>query len=150
MIWKPNVTVAAVIERNGQFLVVEETSADGPVINQPAGHLEQYESFEAAVIRETLEETGYELTPTAIIGSYLWLNEVNQTTYLRTTYVGSVSDEPLSTTLDDGIICASWMTREQLENQSHRLRSPVILQTIDQYLLGNVYPLSIMQSYINP
>lgn len=150
MIWKPNVTVAAVIERNGLFLIVEENSTEGPVLNQPAGHLEPNESLEAAVIRETFEETGYEFTPTAIIGSYLWLNDANQTTYLRTTYVGCVPEEPTTTELDDGIIRALWLTREQLEAESHRLRSPVILQTIDQYLLGNTHPLNIVQSSIYP
>ena len=140
MIWKPNVTVAAVIERDGHFLVVEEESADGPVINQPAGHLEENESLETAVIRETLEETGYEFSPTALIGSFLWQNPANNITYFRVTYTGVVSDEPVSSTLDEGIIRTLWMTRSQLEEQQARLRSPIILQTIDQYLLGKTYP----------
>jgi len=149
MIWKPNVTVAAVIERDGHFLVVEEESADGPVINQPAGHLEENESLETAVIRETLEETGYEFSPTALIGSFLWQNPTNNITYFRVTYTGVVSDEPISSTLDEGIIRTLWMTRSQLEEQQARLRSPIILQTIDQYLLGKTYPLDAVQSFIN-
>ena len=149
MIWKPNVTVAAVIERDGHFLVVEEESADGPVINQPAGHLEENESLETAVIRETLEETGYEFSPTALIGSFLWQNPTNNITYFRVTYTGVVSDEPISSTLDEGIIRTLWMTRSQLEEQQARLRSPIILQTIDQYLLGKTYSLAVVQSFIN-
>jgi len=148
MIWKPNVTVASIIEKNGKFLVVEEESSKGPVINQPAGHLEPNESLQDAVIRETLEETGYQFTPSAIIGSYLWHNNDNQTTYFRTTFVGSVPDQPFQTTLDSGIIRACWMSLDALKTEQKRLRSPIILESISDYLEGKSQSLDSIKSYL--
>ena len=118
MIWKPNVTVAAIIEIDGKFLMVEEESAAGPVLNQPAGHLEPNESMQQAVIRETLEETGHSFTPTSIVGSYLWHNPDNETTYFRTTYQGEVCLETVNDALDDGIIQALWMSLDEIKNNA--------------------------------
>ena len=148
MIWKPNVTVAAIIEQSGKFLMVEEHSANGPVINQPAGHLEPNEGLQDAVIRETLEETGYHFTPSAFIGSYLWHNEENQTTYYRTTFAGTVCDQRIETQLDDGIIRALWMSRDDILENQHRLRGPVILESIDDFLAGKTYPLNLIKTNI--
>lgn len=148
MIWKPNVTVASLIELDGKFLMVEEESPAGPVLNQPAGHLEPNESLEAAVIRETIEETGYHFTPDAIIGSYLWHNTANETTYFRTTYSGSVCNKTIETTLDDGIIRALWMTHAEILAEKSRLRSPIILESINDYLSGKRYPLDLIKSFI--
>ncbi|ORU92911.1 MAG: NUDIX hydrolase [Cycloclasticus sp. symbiont of Bathymodiolus heckerae] len=148
MIWKPNVTVASIIELNGKFLMVEEESPAGPVLNQPAGHLEPNETLEAAAIRETLEETGYHFTPASIIGSYLWHNDDNETTYLRTTFSGSVCNKMIGTNLDDGIIRALWMTHNEIKANQKRLRSPIILESINDYLSGKKYPLDIIKSYI--
>ena len=148
MTWKPNVTVASIVDVNGKFLMVEEESPAGPVLNQPAGHLEAHESLEAAVIRETLEETGYRFTPKTIIGSYLWHNRGNETTYFRTTYSGTVCDETITAELDDGIIRALWMTHEDIVANEDRLRSPVILDSLNDYLLGIHYPLSLIKSHL--
>lgn len=148
MIWKPNVTVASIIEFNGKFLMVEEESTNGPLLNQPAGHLEPNEGMRDAVIRETLEETGYTFTPKAVIGSYLWHNEENETTYFRTTFLGTVCNETVSDDLDEGIIRALWMSRNEIIANEHRLRSPIILESIDDYLSGKTYPLELVKSYI--
>lgn len=148
MIWKPNVTVASIVELNGKFLMVEEQSPTGAVLNQPAGHLELNEGLEDAVVRETLEETGYAFTATAIVGSYLWHNEENETTYFRTTYLGTVGAANEAAILDDGIIGALWMTHEEIIANSARLRSPIILQSIDDYLAGKTHPLDVIKSYI--
>ena len=148
MIWKPNVTVAAIIEQSGKFLMVEEHSANGPVNNQPAGHLEPDEGLQDAAIRETLEETGYQFTPCAFIGSYLWHNEENQTTYYRTTFSGTVCDQHIETQLDDGIIRALWMSRDDILANQHRLRSPIIIESIDDFLAGKTYPLDIVKTNI--
>lgn len=148
MIWKPNVTVASLIELDGKFLMVEEKSANGPVLNQPAGHLEPKESMQDAVIRETLEETGYQFTPSAVIGSYLWHNDANETTYFRTTFTGDASKKQVSDNLDEGIIRALWMSREDILANKQRLRSPIILESIDDYLEGKKYPLDVVKSYI--
>jgi len=148
MIWKPNVTVASIIEVDGKFLMVEEESASGPVLNQPAGHLEPNESMQCAVIRETLEETGHAFTPSAVVGSYLWRNQENETTYFRTTFCGNVCLETVKDTLDDGIIQAIWMSLDDIKKNQRRLRSPVILESINDYLSGKTYPLDIIKSYI--
>jgi len=149
MIWKPNVTVASLIELDGKFLMVEEKSANGPVLNQPAGHLEPNESMQDAVVRETLEETGYQFTPSAVIGSYLWHNDANETTYFRTTFSGNVSEKQVAAeNLDEGIIRVLWMTRADILANKKRLRSPIILESIDDYLDGKNYPLDVVKSYI--
>ncbi len=148
MIWKPNVTVASIVELNGKFLMVEEESPSGPVLNQPAGHLEPNESLEAAVIRETLEETGYRFTPEAIVGSYLWHNGDNETTYFRSTFSGSVCQKNIGTELDEGIIRSLWMTHKNILENQNRLRSPVILESINDYLAGKKYPLDMIKSFI--
>lgn len=148
MIWKPNVTVASIVELDGKFLMVEEESPVGPVLNQPAGHLDPNESMENAVIRETLEETGYRFTPEVIIGSYLWHNTDNETTYYRSTYAGSVCNKEVSTELDEGIIRALWMSLDEIKANTDRLRSPIILESLNDYLSGVSYPLSIIKSYI--
>lgn len=148
MIWKPNVTVASIVEIDRKFLMVEEESATGPVLNQPAGHLEPNESMQQAVVRETLEETGYQFMPKAIIGSYLWHNEENETTYFRTTFVGNVDELNVKNELDVGIIRAIWMTHDEILTSQHRLRSPIILESIKDYLSGNQYPLEMIKSYI--
>ena len=148
MIWKPNVTVASIVELNGKFLMVEEESLAGPVLNQPAGHLEANETMEGAVVRETLEETGYRFTPEAIVGSYLWHNSDNETTYYRTTYSGTVCNKIVLTELDDGIIRTLWMTRDEIVANENRLRSPVILESLNDYSLGARYPLSMIKSSV--
>lgn len=148
MIWKPNVTVASIVELDGKFLMVEEESPSGPVLNQPAGHLEPNEGMRDAVIRETLEETGYQFTPRSVVGSYLWHNADNETTYFRTTFFGTVEKEPIHISLDDGIIRALWMSHDEIKTDQARLRSPIILESIRDYQNGSSYPLDVVKSFI--
>ena len=148
MIWKPNVTVASIVELDGKFLMIEEESPSGPVLNQPAGHLEPNEGMRDAVIRETLEETGYQFTPRSVVGSYLWHNADNETTYFRTTFFGTVEKEPIHISLDDGIIRALWMSHDEIKADQARLRSPIILESIRDYQNGSSYPLDVVKSFI--
>lgn len=145
MIWKPDVTVAAVVEREGRFLIVEERVASTIVLNQPAGHLEKYESLIDAVIRETLEETAWHLIPQGVVGTYLWTQPGHgdrpSRSFLRIAFRGSVTDHEPDRKLDKGILKAAWLTPQQLSAQPGRLRSPLVLKCIDDYLAGCNYPL---------
>ena len=144
MTWKPNTTVAAIVEHNGRFLLVEEDTADGVRINQPAGHLEQYETLLEAVIRETFEESAYRFTPEALLGVYHWQRPARDITYLRFAYIGSVSHHDPLQKLDDGIIRAVWMTLEEVRANSAILRSPQVLTCIEHYLAGQRFPLNVV------
>ncbi|TNF37446.1 MAG: NUDIX hydrolase [Gammaproteobacteria bacterium] len=144
MIWKPHATVAAVIERNGRFLMVEEESDGEIVLNQPAGHLDPNESLIEAVIRETREETAWQFTPEAITGIYRWLQPETGRTYMRTAFCGSCDNHDPALQLDHGIIRAIWLSRDELINQQDKLRSPMVLKCIDDYLAGHRYPLELL------
>lgn len=137
----PEVTVAAVVERDGRFLIVEERIAGRLVLNQPAGHLEDGETLVAAAVREAREETAWRFTPDAMVGTYLWRNPDTARSYLRFAFCGSVDDHRPQQPLDTGIVRALWMTHEQLRAQPHRLRSPLVLRCIDDYLQGRRQPL---------
>ena len=109
-LWKPNVTVAALIERDGRFLLVEEETEDGLRFNQPAGHLDEGESLEAASAREALEETAWAFTPTALVGIYQWPRPQGDLTYLRFAFAGELGAHDAGRKLDTGILRAVWMT----------------------------------------
>ena len=144
MVWKPHVTVAAIIERDNQFLMVEETIKGQRVINQPAGHLDPDESLIDAAIRETQEETAWQFNPEAVTGIYLWTHPKNGESFLRVAFCGSCDNHDKSQALDEGIDAALWMTREQLIQQSEMLRSPMVINCIDDYLAGKRYPLDCL------
>ncbi|HZF26934.1 MAG TPA: NUDIX hydrolase [Steroidobacteraceae bacterium] len=144
MIWKPELTVAAVVEERGRFLIVEERAARRRVFNQPAGHVEEGEDFVRAVVRETLEETAWQFEPQAIVGVYLWKNPTNQKTFLRVAYSGTVSSQDVSRPLDVGILRVHWLTRDQLLGNEARLRSPMVLRCVDDYLAGVRFPLGLL------
>ena len=144
MIWKPDVTVAAVIEREGRFLMVEEYVGQSLVINQPAGHLEPNESLIEATIRETLEETAWRFEPEAVCGVYLWRHPERDVTYLRVAFAGRVTEQLQERSLDQGIQQALWLSRDELRQRSTELRSPLVLRCIDDYLSGNRYPLELL------
>ena len=147
MIWKPNVTVAAVIEQNGKFLLVEEETTQGLLFNQPAGHLEANESLIAAVARETLEESAYEFEPQHLIGIYRWHATGSDTTYLRFAFAGRILAHHPERTLDEGIVHAVWMTPEEIRATQARHRSPLILRCVEDYLAGKRYPLELITHY---
>lgn len=146
-IWKPSVTVAAIIERNNRFLMVEEETPSGIRINQPAGHLEAHESLEQAVIREVLEETACPFTPMALIGTYLSRSPSSFTgedvTYLRFAFTGECG-EATDRPLDKGILRAVWMSYADILHCEHIHRSPLVLQCVDDYLRGKRAPLSLL------
>ena len=144
MQWMPHATVAAIVEDNGKFLLVEETTDRGNRFNQPAGHLEDNESLIEAVIRETLEETAYTFNPEALLGIYHWKHEHNDTTYLRFAYIGSVTNHQPNLALDEGIIRAVWMTIDEIRSYAALMRSPQVLTCIEDYLNGQQFPLSVV------
>ncbi|MGB0129548.1 MAG: NUDIX hydrolase [Rhodocyclaceae bacterium] len=147
MIWKPNVTVAAVIERDGRFLLVEEETSDGVRFNQPAGHLDEGESLLDAVVRETREETAYRFTPRHLLGIYQWRRPAGDLTYLRFAFIGEAGDHDPNQALDEGILRAVWLTQEELENEHTRHRSPLVSQCVADYLAGCRFPLEIITHY---
>ena len=149
MQWKPNTTVAAIAENDGRFLLVEESINDKLVFNQPAGHLEHGETIIDAVKREVLEETAQEFEPEYLVGVYLYPNPNNpEVTYLRFSFYGHCTNEHKGQELDDGIVRAAWLSRDEIEKERQRMRSPLVEQCIDDYLNGNRYPLDIIHHAI--
>ena len=146
MAFRPDVTVAAIVHRDGRFLMVEERAARRIVLNQPAGHLERGETLVEAVVRETLEETAYTLRPEAVTGVYLWRNEGMDRTFLRVAFTGEVEGPDADRRLDRCVIRATWLTREQLTARPRALRSPLVLRCIDDYLAGSRHSLSLLAS----
>jgi len=144
MIWKPNVTVAAIIERDGKFLLVEEETADGALFNQPAGHLEDSETLLQGVVRETWEETAHRFTPTALLGVYQWKHPKKDLTYLRFAFVGEASGHDPAHALDAGILRVVWMTPDEIRASQSRHRSPQVLACVEHYLAGQRFPLSVL------
>lgn len=144
MIWTPHVTVAAVVEENGRFLLVEEEAEGRRVFNQPAGHWEEGESLAEAAVRETLEETGYAFTPEAMLGIYHWRHPRRDITFLRVAFVGSIGGYDPDRPLDQGIIGPCWLSRAELLGRTDRLRSPQVLRCVDDYLAGRRYPLEML------
>lgn len=143
MAWQPHVTVAVVVEQAGKFLLVEEESVvfDHAVYNQPAGHVEQGETLIAAAQREALEETGWDVEPTALLGIYTYTPPSDKdTTYYRFCFIATALQWH-EQALDEGIIRAVWLTPEELI-ASGRARSPLVLQCIQDYLRGQSLPLS--------
>jgi len=149
-VWKPSVTVAAIIEHEGRFLMVEEEAGDGLRLNQPAGHLEPGEALTEAVVRETLEETACDFVPTALVGMYLSCNVSSRraeadVTYLRFAFAGTLGLQH-DRALDSGIVGTRWMTRDALAACPERHRSPLVLRCIDDYLAGQRAPLSLLHT----
>jgi NADH pyrophosphatase NudC (nudix superfamily) len=145
--WKPNVTVAALIERDGYFLLVEEETADGLRFNQPAGHLEAGESLVHACTREALEETAHPFTPTDLVGVYQWPRPQGDITYLRFAFAGKVGAHDTARVLDTGIVRTVWMNRDEIEASVERHRSPLVLQCTRDYLSGRRFPLDLIRHY---
>jgi 8-oxo-dGTP pyrophosphatase MutT (NUDIX family) len=148
--WKPSVTVAAIIERDGRFLLIEEETSEGIRLNQPAGHLDPHESLEQAVIREVMEETAHEFIPEALVGMYMsrYMSKSRGTdvTYLRFTFCGKAGKE-YDQPLDHGIIRTLWMTRDEMAACQERHRSPMVLRCVDDYLAGMRTPLELLHTH---
>ncbi len=147
MVWKPNVTVAAIAERDGEFLFVEELTEFGACFNQPAGHLEASESILAGVVRETLEETAYHFKPEAVVGVYHWHYPDRNLTYLRFAFCGTITGHEVDRKLDKGIIRAVWYTPGEIRALIKRHRSPLVMQCVDDYLQGKRFPLELLTHY---
>lgn len=151
--WKPSVTVAAVVERNGRFLLVEEDTSDGIMLNNPAGHLDPGESPEQGVIREALEETACQFTPEAFLGVFMSrfrrTRDGEDTTYLRLAFCGTASEADPALTLDEGILRTVWMTVDEIRACPERMRSPLVLACIEAYLSGVRHPLSVLQTHMS-
>jgi 8-oxo-dGTP pyrophosphatase MutT (NUDIX family) len=146
--FKPSVTVAAIIEHAGRYLLVEEHTPEGLMLNNPAGHLEQGESPQQAVVREALEETRCAFTPDALVGVYLsrFVREATgeDVTYLRLAYSGSVGAPDLALDLDDGIVRTVWLTPEEIRAARARHRSGLVMRCIDDHRQGVRYPLGLV------
>ena len=143
-VWKPNVTIAAIIEREGKFLLVEEETDDGLKLNQPAGHLEANESLVEGAVRETMEETAYEFTPEYVVGVYRWRNPARKVTYLRFAFAGTLGAHHPDRVLDKGIVRALWMTAAEVRASHGRHRSPLVVRCVEDYQRGARAPLDLL------
>lgn len=152
-VWKPSVTVAAIVERERRFLLVEEWTSDGIRINQPAGHLGPGESLAAGCARETLEETAHPFVPTQLLGVYMYRHARDgeardDVTYVRFAFVGELGDRIAGRALDHGILRVLWLTPEELRTRSREHRSPLVMKCVEDYLCGQRYPIELV--YTDP
>jgi 8-oxo-dGTP pyrophosphatase MutT (NUDIX family) len=148
--WKPSVTVAAVVERGGRYLMVEEQTREGLRLNNPAGHLDPEESLEQAVVREVLEETACRFTPDALVGIYLSRfrrTDGEDVTYLRFAFSGTVGEPDPALQLDEGIVRTLWMTPDEVRASQSRHRSPLVLQSVEDHLAGRRFPLQVLSAH---
>ena len=154
--WKPNVTVAAVIERDGRFMLVEEQTRDGLMLNTPAGHLEPGETLVAGCAREALEETAHAFAPTALVGVYMARfrrdrrpgapDAEEDVTYLRFAFAGTLGARQAGRALDEGIVRTLWMTPEEIRACPERHRSPLLLRCVEDHLAGQRHPLALLHT----
>lgn len=142
-VWKPSATVAAVIERDGRFLLVEEVSDGRHVLNQPAGHLDPGESLVEACVRETLEETAHAFEPTSLVGIYRWHYAPAGNTFLRFAFAGTVGSADPGRSLDAEILATHWLSREDIAARPEMHRSPLVMRCVDDYLAGRRFPLDV-------
>ncbi|MBL4623261.1 MAG: NUDIX hydrolase [Immundisolibacteraceae bacterium] len=148
-IWKPHTTVAAIAKRGDRYLMVEEYNSLGEtVVNQPAGHLEADETLVEACMRETMEETGWQFKPTALIGLYRWISPRDGETFLRFCFAGELGEQVSERPPDSDIIRSRWLTRAELDQVP--LRSVLVLSCIDDFVSGKSYPLELLQDVMEP
>lgn len=146
MTWHPHITVATIVENNGRFLLVEELKAGQLVLNQPAGHLEPNETLRQAAVRETLEETGWDVELTGVVGIYLYVAPSNGVTYQRVCFAANPVRHHPQRKLDSGIVAAAWLSYDELLAQPARWRSELVPRCIDDYLNGPLYDLEIVRN----
>lgn len=144
----PRITVATIVPDGGRFLFVEETVGGGLVINQPAGHLEPGESLVDAAIRETLEETGWHVCPTDLVGVYHWLSPPDGRPVLRFTFAARPERHEPARPLDTGIVRALWLAADDLRDGRFRVRSPLVERCLQDFLNGQLAPLSLLPSIV--
>ncbi|MBP0942034.1 NUDIX hydrolase [Pseudomonas alliivorans] len=145
MDWQAHVTVATIVEDQGRFLFVEEIKGGRKVLNQPAGHLDPNESLQRAAVRETLEETGWDVELTSVVGIYLYTAPSNGVTYQRICFAAKALRHHPDYTLDDGIVRPIWLTRDQLLGEQDRWRSELVLRCVDDYLNGERFSLDLLR-----
>ena len=143
--WHPHSTVATDVERDGLFLIVEEMIEGRILYNQPAGHLEANETLQQGALRETLEETAWDVRLTSLLGLYHYTT-ADGTCYIRTCFVAEPVQHHPDKALDTGVLRALWMSRAELEARKDQLRSQIVLRVIDDYLAGNRHPLALITS----
>ena len=147
-IWKPNVVVAAIAERDGKFLLVEEEIEDGRLVfNQPAGHWDPGETLIEACVRETLEETGHAFKPTSLLGIFAWTPPGGDKTYLRFAFCGETGARDPARKLDKEIRQALWLSVDEIRACRERHRSPLLMRCVERYLSGVRYPLDMIEHY---
>lgn len=143
MTFQPHVTVATIVEQSGKFLLVRESIDGREQLNQPAGHLEASETLAQAALRETQEETGWQVELTGVVGIDLYEAPANGVTYVRTTFIARPLHQIAGAKLDEGIIGPEWLTFEQIQQRKHQLRSPLVLKVVEDYLNGRRFPLEV-------
>lgn len=142
-IWRPSVTVAAIIERDGQFLLVEELQEGRRVLNQPAGHLDPGETVLDACKREVLEETAHRFEPQGLVGIYRWFYAARDVTFVRFCFFGTCGEQEKGRTLDSEIVALHWLTPAELKQRAPMHRSPLVQQCVDDYLAGRRFSLEV-------
>ena len=149
--WKPSVTVAAVVERDGRFLMIEEETADGVRVNQPAGHLDPGETLLQAAAREALEETAHVFTPTALLGVYMARSvssgEAEAVTYVRFAFTGELGARDPGRALDHGILRVLWLTPDEIRARRAEHRSPLVMKCVEDHLAGRRFPLDFVHAH---
>ncbi|ANB17670.1 NUDIX hydrolase [Dokdonella koreensis] len=144
-VWRPHVTVATVVQRAGRFLLVEEDIRGEIVLNQPAGHLDPDESLLDAAIRETLEETGWDVALTAFLGVQQWTRGGNDRQFVRFVFAAEPLRHHADRALDTGIVQTLWLSREEIAAAGDRLRSPMVLASVEDWLAGPRLPLDAIR-----
>jgi 8-oxo-dGTP pyrophosphatase MutT (NUDIX family) len=145
-VWKPSVTVAAVIEREGRFLLVEEEADGRRVLNQPAGHLDPGEALAGACTREVLEETAHRFTPEALVGIYRWHYAAKDVTFLRFCFRGRLDGAEPGRALDKEILALHWLSPDELRARQAMHRSPLVMRCVEDYLSGRHFSLDILSN----
>jgi len=143
-----HITVAAIIESDNKFLMIEEHCSGKLVINQPAGHLEPGETIIEATIRETLEETTWTFSPDYLVGIYRWINPETKDSYIRVALAGQANNPDSSLELDTGIVRALWLTEDELQDQQQRLRTPLVMKCVKDYLSGARHSLDLLRDTV--